>query len=412
MTTSSNSPARPSLVTQFLFLLLLSGPPKFRLRDPNASLDLEIDWVIILQVVTWLFAAVWIALHWQRSNRVALTDRLQRWTIVLFSLLAFSALFSTAPAFTAFKVYQLVITFLFIAQVLRLYGLDQLLTSLFYGCAILALADIVAAFVMPDLVYVATEFWGRRFRGDLLAQTGEVSVIGLFLLLTIKSDLPRWKFTFWAVVLGSVLFLSLMRTSYLVVLLVLLLAAFRPPPIPILRRTATLVLVALPFLCASLLSLLNEQRDVEDLWTLSDRLGLWNYLIEVTMRLGPWFGLGYFAASRTYGPDYNPELGNAHSAFMEVFAGGGLLALAVFLFIWLIVARRAWRLYTGTPTQITFAVVSLFFASLFINAIGGELQAEPAGFCFWCTVLALVHLQPEPQRLQSVASIVPNVAHP
>jgi hypothetical protein len=320
------------------------------------------------------------------------SDRLLRWSLILFGCLAFSAFFSSSPAFTAFKVYQLVVSFAFISLFARLYGVEELLNNLFYGCGILALADIVAAFVMPDLVWVATEFWTRRFRGDLLAQTGEISVIGLFLLLTIKNDLPRWKLLLWGTALGGVLFFSLMRTSYLVVLLVLLLAALRPPAIPILRRAASLVLLALPFAVGSLLSLLNQQRDVEDLWTLSDRLGLWGYLIEVTTHLGPWFGLGYFAASRNYGPDYNPELGNAHSAFIEVFSGGGWVALAAFLVLWIIATRRVWRLYTRAASPLAFSIFSLFFASLFLNAIGGELQAEPAGFCFWCTIVALIHL--------------------
>ena len=68
---------------------------------------------------------------------------------------------------------------------------------------------------MPDLVFVESELGSMRFRGDLIAQTGCVSVIGLILLLTIKSDLPRKKFIFWAVTFGGVLVFSLMRTSYL-----------------------------------------------------------------------------------------------------------------------------------------------------------------------------------------------------
>ena len=93
------------------------------------------------------------------------------------------------------------------------FGITETLNNLFLGCGILTLADIAAAFLMPGLVFVQSELGSIRFRGDLIAQTGSVSVIGLILLLTIKSDLPRMKFIFWALVFGGVLAFSLMRTS-------------------------------------------------------------------------------------------------------------------------------------------------------------------------------------------------------
>jgi len=154
---------------------------------------------------------------------------------------------------------------------------------------------------------------------------------------------------------------------------------------------------------------LNSQRAMEDVWTLSDRLGLWAYLIDATTSRGPWLGLGYFAASRVYAPEYNPGLGTAHSAFMEVYVGGGLVSLAVFLFIWIVLAGRVTRLYLSRPDRIGFAIVSLFCAALFLNAIGGELQADPAGCCFWCVVVSLPYVQLERSRhgLSAIAAVAP-----
>jgi len=46
-----------------VFLLIFSGPPKFRLRDPEASLRDEIDWVVILHVIVWGLAGLWVLLQ-------------------------------------------------------------------------------------------------------------------------------------------------------------------------------------------------------------------------------------------------------------------------------------------------------------------------------------------------------------
>ena len=399
----------PSLWSRILFVLLLSGPPKFRLRNPSASLDYTVDWVILLQLVVWSIAGCWVLYNrnaWSGSNvpkrwRFSELDLL---SILLFALLSLSVMFSEAPAFSAFKIYQLVITFAFVTLFARAFGVYELLNTLFFGCAVLALADIVAAFAMPDLVFVVSELGSLRFRGDLLAQTGEVSLIGLLLLLTIKSDLPKVKFGFWALTLGGVLVFSLARTSYLAVFLVVILAALRPPQIPVLRKFLVLLLMTLPLVFGTLLSALNTQRQAEDIWTLSDRVGLWSYLVDATVTQGPWFGLGYFAASRIYGPEYNPDLGTAHSAFVEVYAGGGLVSFAVFLCIWILLAKKVGKLYLSRPGRIGFAVVALLCAALFLNAMGGELQADSAGFSFWCVLASLPLLLDAPGPEPAVAT--------
>jgi hypothetical protein len=126
-------------------------------------------------------------------------------SIILISLLGVSVFFSEAPVFSAFKVYQLGVMVAFIMRFTERFGIAETLNNLFLGCCILTIADIAAAFLMPDLVFVPSELNTLRFRGDLIAQTGTVSVIGLILLLTIKSDLPRNKFILWAVIFGGVL---------------------------------------------------------------------------------------------------------------------------------------------------------------------------------------------------------------
>jgi O-Antigen ligase len=386
----------PSLTYRILFFLLLSGPPKLRLRDPTESLAYTLDWAILLQVIVWGVAGFLLFLDTSYKARAEAADQsrlssLQTLSIILIGLLGVSVFFSDAPVLSAFKVYQLGVTVAFILRFTDRFGIKETLNNLFLGCGILTLADVAAAFLMPELVFVESELGSMRFRGDLIAQTSCVSIIGLILLLTIKSDWPRKKFIFWAAIFGGVLVFSLARTSYIIFLIFLMLALVRRPAIPVLRKISTLTYLILPFVASGLITALNAERKVEDLLTLSGRVGLWSHLIEVTVDKGPWFGLGYFSASRIYGPEFNPELGTAHSAFLEVYVGGGLVSLVIFLLIWAVVGWKVLKLYLSRPGKTGFAIVGLYAAALFLNGIGGELQAEAAGFCFWCIVAAVIY---------------------
>jgi hypothetical protein len=386
---SWNNALNPSSGVLLLFLLLFSGPPKLRMRDPGASLEGLIDWSVLLNVSVWIVGGIWVWSKrrlWPLTYKFALMPLEEKLTLTLFGFLAISICFSPAPAFSAFKVYQLIVTYVFIRIFIKQFGISQLLKAVFWCCAILSLADVAAGCFAPSLVFFESELGTLRFRGDLIAQTGVVSLIGLILLLTSQSDLPKKNWTFWFVVFSGVLVFSLMRTSYVAMVFVLILAVIKRPAIPILKRLSTFALLSAPLFLGFILGALDKYRKAEDIWTLSSRIGLWTYLLDATVSQGPWLGLGYFAASRVYAPEFNPELGTAHSAFMEIYVGGGLVSLLLFCAIWIVVATRTTRLFFRRSDKYAFAIVSLFFAALLLNLVGGELQAEPSGFCFWCLV--------------------------
>src|SRR4030095_2215321 len=50
---------RPTWFDSLLFLALMSGPPKFRLRDVAASLTGAIDSVVLLHVCVWFAGGLW-----------------------------------------------------------------------------------------------------------------------------------------------------------------------------------------------------------------------------------------------------------------------------------------------------------------------------------------------------------------
>src|SRR5271156_1532682 len=94
-----------------LFLLLFSGPPKLRLRDPTASLSGELDFSIIVNIIVWLMGGLWVVCQFYRMHR-GTRQRLrllfpQKMAALVILLLGASTFVSIAPAVTAFKAYQI-----------------------------------------------------------------------------------------------------------------------------------------------------------------------------------------------------------------------------------------------------------------------------------------------------------------
>jgi O-antigen ligase len=131
---------------------------------------------------------------------------------------------------------------------------------------------------------------------------------------------------------------------------------------------------------------LEEYRPAESIWSLSDRVGLWAYLVDAMWTKSPWFWLGYFSASRLYGPEFNEGLGTAHSVFIEVLCGGGIVSFAILLLVWCFLLFYVLQLLRGPVTPTSFAVIGLLLVASAFLFIGSELEADPAGFVFWILV--------------------------
>jgi len=143
--------------------------------------------------------------------------------------------------------------------------------------------------------------------------------------------------------------------------------------------------------------LLRERESVQNM---SDRIPLWQHLTTVVMRESPITGLGYYAASRVVGTEYNPRLGNAHSVFFEVLVGGGALGAALYLVLCVSLigfAIRLLRVASGQPSAV--AAVGLLSTSLLMGFTSpAALQAGPLGFAFWSLTALLPKLSHEARR--------------
>jgi O-antigen ligase len=139
----------------------------------------------------------------------------------------------------------------------------------------------------------------------------------------------------------------------------------------------------------------SQYRDPETVTNMGDRVGLWRHLTTVTLNQSPWFGLGYYSASRIHGPEYNPGLGTAHSMFIEVLSGGGVLSFAPLIALCVTLSTYAVRLLYLRRDRFSFAASSLFIACLLLGFTGEELDSGPVAMGFWfcAAVLPLLYEQ-------------------
>ena len=387
---------RPTFTAAALFVLILSGPPKLRIRDPEASLHGDIDWVVILHLIVWGLAGLWVLLQIGKrfyAKRPVLRLRLpQILGLALIICLSASVWKSAAPALTAFKVYQILVSLLFTQLFVERFGYKSCLKNIFWGTCLLCGAIAICAFLAPDLVWISSDFNPdpSRLRGDLIAPTGSVAAIAIILLLTGVRRIWRvLSIALLGLFLG-LLVLSLMRTAYLVILGFFVLVLIKRPNAKSLNQLAYLAGgLALTFYAYNWMPHLSEYRDPQTLSSLSDRIGLWRYLSDITLTHSPWIGLGYYSASRIYGPEYNPGLGTAHSMFFEILLGGGVLSFVLFTALCLLLSVYAAYVLYKNRDRLSLTIASLFFASLIFGSMGDEIDSGPVAICFWYSVVVL-----------------------
>ncbi len=399
-------PAVPGVLESVLFLLLASGPPRLRARDPFDSIAGEIDYVVVLNAVIWAAGALWLGFQLARRVVVGVPlpklRREQILALVLAVALFLSTAVSPAPMLTAYKVCQVAISVLFCAFWLNRFGERSLLLHLLCSCFVLSSAIALAALLMPELVYTGERlallipefiYTGERLRGDFVASTGAVAVMGIVLSSSLGAPRSRSLRFSLCVALLVLLVMAMTRAAYAAAISFVGLAAIRRPQAGRLRVIA----IGVGVVVLSLIALDLEfsvipwiVRDSESVATLSDRIPLWQHTIGVTLEESPLIGLGFYA-NRAVTTGYNPGLGTSHSAFVEILSGGGLLSASVFLLLILLLGWRASRMLLSRQTTVeAFAAASLLVCVMLLGVVSEEMViASPTAFAFWATVSLL-----------------------
>jgi O-antigen ligase len=389
----------PSWFESLLFLALMSGPPRFRDRDPFASLAGDIDLVVVIHLVVWACGGLWVLARLYpaavRRGIVPSVNPAQAIGALFIASLTLSIWQSPGILLTAFTLGQFAVMLGFVWVFTHRFGTSVCLRHLFIGVTLFALATVALFFLAPGLVTDDTEFVTgvTRIRGDLLTDTGSMALIGLVFCL---SSLPPLRgYMFWGAtsLFGALLVASRTRSAYVALLVFLAIGFVHGKRLRVRKLVLPLAALALSVFLMDTLSstvdyLVRERESVE---TMSDRIPLWQHLTTVVMRESPITGLGYYAASRVVATEYNPVLGNAHSAFFEVLVGGGILGATLYLVLCASLVRFAVRLLSvasGQPSAV--AAAGLLAIALVVGlTTPAALQPGPLGFAFWALTALL-----------------------
>jgi hypothetical protein len=385
---------KPTWWDSFLFLALMSGPPKFRDRDLMASLQGSVDAVVLLHIGVWLCGGLWVLgrLFPATTRRGVLPAGNVALVIAALFIgsLTLSLFDSPGVLLTAFTVGQFAVMLSFTWLFTHRYGAWASLRLVFIGVAILALTTVALVFIAPDLVmYGDTDIvlGVTRIRGDLIADTGSLAVIGLVLCL---SNAPSIRPpVFWSAfsIFCALLAGSRTRNAYVAFVGFLFLGFLYGKNSRVRKLFLPIMLLSVAIVLADALGPAMEYvvRERDSVENLSDRIPLWQYLTTEVMTESPLTGMGYYAASRVLGPQYNRGLGNAHSTPVEVLVGGGLIALVLYVLlcaslIWF--AARLLLIARGHPAAV--AASGLLLVNLVMGfTTPAALQPGPLGFVFW-----------------------------
>ena len=407
----------PTWFDSLLFLTLMSGPPKFRGRDPLASLTGAIDLVVIVHVAVWICGGLWVLARLYpgvlRRGIVPPLNPAQTVGALFIAALMLSVWESPGLLLTAFTLGQFVVMLSFVWVFTHRFGTSACLRHLFIGVSLLAVATAAALLLSPALVAgeAAVEtgivIGQTRIVGNNLTDVGSVAVIGLVLCL---SSVPRLRAPiFWVALclFGGLLIASRTRSAYIALLSFLVIGFTHGRGLRVRQLIVPLVafgfgLIAMDAMTSTTDYLVRDLRSIE---TLSDRIPLWQHLTSTVMREAPLTGLGYYAASRVYASEYNRGLGNAHSVFFEVLVGGGILGATAYLvlcgsLVWF--AVRLMSLAKGRSGAL--AATGLLSVALLSGVTSPEgIHAGPLGFAFWSTTALLPGLLREANRARTVA---------
>jgi O-antigen ligase len=409
----------PHGLESFLFLALMSGPPKFRGRDLSASLTGAIDTVVLIHVAVWTCGGLWVLARVYpaalRRTVVPFVNLAQILGAAFIAALTLSLWDSPGRLLTAFTLGQFAVMLTFSWVFTHRFGASACLRHLFIGATVLALVTIAAIFLAPGLVMADDTpivLGETRLLGGNLTFTSSVALIGLVCCLS--SVPPLRGPMFWGAVslFSALLVASRTRTAYLALFVFLAIGLTQGQRLRVRKLVMPLAALAFSLFLMDAVSttfdyVVRERQSIE---TMSDRLPLWEHLTTVVMREAPITGLGYYAASRIVATEYNPMLGNAHSTFFEVLVGGGLFALALYLLLCASLVWFAVRLLSvGRGQPLAVAAAGLLFVDLVIGIVSLEaLHPGPLGFAFWSTTALLPGLLRETARARTAAEERPH----
>lgn len=372
-----------------LFVLIFSGPPKFRVREGGAGVTEGLDLALIVQIGVFVAVGFYLLLE-GRKIQLGVPQKL---AVALLFTFFVSAFHSEYPAYTVFRSYQATVLFWFSASFVERFGVREHARWILWAGIVTCLLVLLCIPLNPDAVLEYSETGFPRLRGIGVASTGELASL-LFVVAMAYRHTLRWL----SVVLSATLaFFSLSRAAWLSVALVMgMIALWRPKVWSLRLSKIAIVGTALFAVLANASGFVENFREPpESMVDLTGRPVIWAFVADAVWTGSRWIGYGHSAASRVLTWDLDPGLGSAHSIFMDAFAGSGLIGLGIMLVLTLSVAVGCWKASRLAKTPDVFVVCALSAIVVALGLIGGDVDTGPFAFVYWAlpTLVAKVSVQ-------------------
>lgn len=360
--------------------MMVTSEYKLRLRPPTSTLGGTPDLQVLLEILTYVAVAAYLALTFGHAPRLRRTSAVICCMWIFVAVLAVSTLWSPYRLFGAIRATQLVVVAALAHTVAR-HGSRAQVHRFLHAFAVLVAGSVLLGVAIP---FPRTHLQASRFTWLYVhpVTAGTYLALAVVILVAYLAPIagpragPKWHpATYGLLLLTCAGGLLATQTRGAIggalagSMLLLYLRTGRSRRVDLLAAASLVVSPAVWLGSEQIISYLSRGEDASQLASFNNRTTLWDQALQA-FRLRPLAGSG-IAASRGIFLDAT-GLGGGHNAFINVLTDAGVVGVLAWLALLTAIAIISARFWTGgadSPDVLTVAGLGL---ALVVNSFTNE----------------------------------------
>ncbi|MGF9852212.1 O-antigen ligase family protein [Bacillus paramobilis] len=319
-----------------------------------------------------------------------------------------SSFYSVIPTLSFYRSVELLVVIIVVSYVInKIQNLDELRVFLNLNYLILAFLIFITWIIFPiypNLVSFGFGDGGTKFQlGGVFIHPNALGTIATIVFIisffrTLRTKILREKYMYAWVTLFSfiTLFSTVSRTNLLIavgVTVIALMVSKYYKTLIMMFNLSVITILIIPFIREKLIGFFMRGQDLTLLFSLSERLPIWNAAIKVSQNK-PVLGHG-FVSSRVIMPDayrvahFAPT--SAHNSFLDVLVNlgyiGMILIIFIFLYMWVLLLKNYKKL-KHINIELLAIIFCVSIAAMTGVSFGGQIDHK-----FLITIIAIAILQ-------------------
>lgn len=389
-----------SAIIAYLAVVVFVTDGQFRVRDAG---DIDMDWQSLLKFAVWAGAGVIGAGHLPSLDRLLGRTGSACWlAYIVFALL--SCVYSPVPGYSLGCAFALLCLFAFSFAVITKLSESQLLWTLSLTLTAFCLVGWVVFYTYPALgTSVAWTYGGIYYR--MCGIAGQANNLGAVCIKAIGVAFLLWYSgrcrLLTALVLGGIGIATLLGSNArtgMIAIAVGVAAVILSRSRWAMAGGFLAVLVAYiasqsqPHVLDSLGSLFSRSGDPSELYTLTGRLEIWDFVWRKVLEQ-PWLGWGYNSSKTILGQNYGFTNGlmvdTAHNLYLQNLLSVGFFGMLplVALLVWMCV-----KFLTRPVSIVTYFLVAILVSSV------SDTDAVGTTPTVMTLLFMIISIWPEPAR--------------